>query len=161
MPSFESRLKKADETRNYLLEEMNHNNLVSEEYKKTCTFLNYIEHWPILVLRVTGCVSISAFASLVCVLLGITSSAVGIKICVVTAGIEKYKLIMKKNKKKHGKIVFLGKDKLNTTEVLISKALINSYISHEEFVLVNNLLREFNEMKEEIKNMVDPSRKTC
>ena len=161
MPSFESRLKKADETRNYLLEEMNHNNLVSEEYKKTCTFLNYIEHWLILVLRVTGCVSISAFASLVCVLLGIASSAVGIKICVVTAGIEKYKLIMKKNKKKHGKIVFLGKHKLNTTEVLISKALINSYISHEEFVLVNNLLREFNEMKEEIKNMVDPSRKTC
>ena len=161
MPSFESRLKKADETRNYLLEEINHNNLVSEEYKKTCTFLNYIEHWLILVLRVTGCISISAFASLVCVLLGITSSAVGIKISAVTAGIEKYKLIIKKNKKKFGKIVFLGKYKLNTTEVLISKALINSHISHEEFVLVNNLLREFNEMKEEIKNMVDPSRKTC
>ena len=56
MPSFESRLKKADETRNYLLEEINHNNLVNEEYKKTCKFLNYIEHWLILVLTVTVCV---------------------------------------------------------------------------------------------------------
>ena len=48
--------------------------------------------------------------------------------------------------------MLLGKDKLNTIEVLISKALINSYISPDEFVLVNNLLREYYEMKEEIKN---------
>ena len=43
------------------------------------------------------------------------------------------------------------KDKLNTIEVLISKALIDSYISHDEFVSVNNVLREYYEMKEEIK----------
>ena len=45
----------------------------------------------------------------------------------------------------------LGKDKLNAIEVLISKALIDSYISHDEFVLVNNMLREYNETKSEIK----------
>ena len=45
----------------------------------------------------------------------------------------------------------LGKDKLNTIEVLISKALIDSYISHDEFVSVNNVLREYYEMKKEIK----------
>ena len=48
--------------------------------------------------------------------------------------------------------MLLGKDKLNTIEVLISKALINSCISHDEFVSVNNFLREYNEMKEYIKN---------
>ena len=41
---------------------------------------------------------------------------------------------------------------LNTTEVLIAKALIDSYISHEEFSSVNNVLREYNEMKKEVKN---------
>ena len=46
----------------------------------------------------------------------------------------------------------LGKDKLNTIEVLISKFLIDSYISHDELVSVNNGLREYDEMKEEIKN---------
>ena len=46
----------------------------------------------------------------------------------------------------------LEKDKLNTIEVLISKALVNSYISHDEFVLVNNVLRKYYEMKKEIKN---------
>ena len=47
----------------------------------------------------------------------------------------------------------LGKDKLNTIEVIISKSLIDSYISHDEFVSVNNVLREYNEIKEEIKNL--------
>ena len=56
---------------------------------------------------------------------------------------------MKKKKKKHDKIVLLGKDKLNTIEVLISKALIDSLISNDEFISVNNALREYNKMKEE------------
>ena len=75
---------------------------MSEKCKKTCKYLNYVEHLLILVLTVSGCVSISAFVSLVCVSVGITSSAVGIKNCVITAGI---KSIIKKKKKKHDKIV--------------------------------------------------------
>ena len=93
----------------------------------------------------TGCVSISAFASLVCLSVDITSSA-------ITTGIKKYKSIRRKKKKKHDKLVLLGKDKLNTIEVPIFKALIDSYISHDEFVSINNVLRECYEMKEEIKS---------
>ena len=56
-------------------------------------------------------------------------------------------------KKKHDEIVLLAKTKLNKVEVLISKALINSNISHYEFFLVNNVLREYDAMREEIKNL--------
>ena len=148
----EFRLRKIVETRNDLLDEIKQNNLISEKYKKTCTYLNYVENLLILSLTITGCVSTSAFASLVCVSVGITSSAIGITSFAITAGIKKYKSIIKKKKKKHNKIVLLGKDKLNTIEVLISKALVDSYISHDQFVSVNNVLREYYEMKEEIKN---------
>ena len=48
--------------------------------------------------------------------------------------------------------MLLGKDKLNTLEVLNSKTSIDSCNSHDEFVSVNNVLREGNEMKEKIKN---------
>ena len=51
---------------------------------------------------------------------------------------------------KHDEIVLLGNDKLNTIEVLISKALIDSNISHDEFVSVNNVLREYNEIKSSV-----------
>ena len=54
-----------------------------------------------------------------------------------------------KNKNKHNKTVLLAKPKLNSMEVLISKALIDSFISHDEFVLINNVLKECNEIKEE------------
>ena len=60
---------------------------------------------------------------------------------------KKYKSIIKKKKKKHDKIVLLRKTKLDIIEVLISKVLIDSYISYDEFVSVNNVLREHNEIK--------------
>ena len=48
--------------------------------------------------------------------------------------------------------MLLGKARLDTIEVLITKALINWCIGHHKFVSVNNVLREYNELKEEIKN---------
>ena len=47
----------------------------------------------------------------------------------------------------------LSKSKLNSIDVLISKALIDSVVSHDEFVLVDNFLREYNKMKDDIKNL--------
>ena len=83
------------------------------------------------------------------------SSAVEMTICTITARIKKYKSIIKKKKKKHNKIVFLWNTKLDPIEFLISKSLIDSYISHDESVSVNYLLREYNEMKQQIKKSVE------
>ena len=60
--------------------------------------------------------------------------------------------LSRKRKKKHEKIVLLGKDKLNRIEILISKAIIDSYICHDEFVSVNNVLRQYYEIKNETKS---------
>ena len=129
--SQELRLKNIDETRNYFL-------------SKT---LIYIKHFLILDSAITGCISISAFASLLGIPVGITSFAIGLKIYAITAGI-KYKSKIKKKKKRNDKIVLLAKAKLNTIEVLI-----DSNISYDEFALINNMLKEYDDMKEEIKNL--------
>ena len=50
-------------------------------------------------------------------------------------------------------MVLLPKTNLNSIEVLISIALINSIIKHDEFVLMNNVLKEYDDMKEEIKDL--------
>ena len=117
--------------------------------------MNYIEHLLILISTVTGCVSISAFAFLVGIPIGIISSAIGLKIWVITTEIKRHKSIIKKKKKKQNKIVSLAKSKLNTVEVLISKSLIDSNISRDDFVLINNVPKEFDDIKEEIKNSND------
>ena len=65
MSSLEFRLKKIDETGNYLLEEIKHNDLMREKYKKTCTYLNYVEHFLNLASTVTGSNEIRAHNQLV------------------------------------------------------------------------------------------------
>ena len=62
----------------------------------------------------------------------------------ITAGVKKYKSVIKKKKKKHDKMVLLRKAKLTTIEIVINKALIDFYINHDEFISVNNVLREYN-----------------
>ena len=54
----------------------------AKSVKKTCKYLNYVEHLLILASAITGCVSISAFTPLV---------AVGVKICTISTGIKKYR----------------------------------------------------------------------
>ena len=53
------------------------------------------------------------------------------------------------------KIVLLAKPGLNSIKLLVRKALIDSYISQDKLVLVNNVLREYHDMKEAIKNLKD------
>ena len=83
--------------------------------------------------------------------IGISSSALAIKVRLITARIKKYKSQIKKNKKEHDEMVSLAQTKLGTIEVLISKALIHSNISHDGFVSVNNMPKYYGGMKEEIK----------
>ena len=95
--------------------------------------------------------SISAFVSLVWCFFTYCKFCSRIKICEITAGMKKRKSIIKK-KKKHHKTSLLAKTKVDTIDFLISKALLDSYINHDEFVSVSNVLKKFNEMKKEIKN---------
>ena len=72
---------------------------MTRKHKKVDMVLNYIEHLLISVSTITGCDSISDFASLVSIPLCVTTSAVGSKICVIAAGIKKCKSINKKKEK--------------------------------------------------------------
>ena len=111
--------------------------MISKKHKKVCTTLNYIKQFLVLGCTITGCVSISAFASLIGIPIGITSSAVGVKFCLITPAIKKYKSIIMKKKKKHNKIILLAKCKLNSIGVLISKALGFLRLSIQVLVMMN------------------------
>ena len=146
------RLRNIDETRNYFLEKIKHNELMSRKDKKVSTTLNHI-HFLVSISAIKECISISDFTSLIGNPIGITSSVIGLKICQINAGIKNYKSIFNKKKKKDDKILLVAKCKLNTLGVLISNTSINSFVSHDEFVLINNLLKVYNKMREEIKTL--------
>ena len=89
---------------------------MSKKRKKVYRVLNYIEPLVILISTVTGCVCISSFASLVGMPIGITSSALRLKVCVITVGMKKYKPKIEKKKEKHNKMLLLAKSKFNSVE---------------------------------------------
>ena len=72
--------------------------------------------------------------------------------------------LTKKRKKKHNKIIVLAKNKLNTTDTLLSSALNDSEISHEEFTDIINEENIYEIIKENIKSMTeqidDPPKKS-
>ena len=92
-------LKNIDKTRNYFIEETKWNEFMSKKHKKIRAILIHIEHLLILTSTITGCISISAFPSLIGFPIGILSSAIGLKTYAIATGINKYKLIIKEKKK--------------------------------------------------------------
>ena len=68
---------------------------MNEKHKKVSRVWKYIENFLILIHTLTERVSISDFASLINIPIGITSSEIGLKICLITTGIKKYKSIIK------------------------------------------------------------------
>ena len=64
---------------------------MSKKHNKVCRVLNYMYNLLIVLFTTTRSVSISALASLIGIPIGITSSASGLKICVITAGIKRFK----------------------------------------------------------------------
>ena len=78
---------------------------MSKKHKKFCTALKYAEQFFNLASAVTGCISVSAFASLTGILIGSKSSAIALKICAINTRIKNHESIIKKNKRKHDKIV--------------------------------------------------------
>ena len=76
--NYESRIQ-PEKNRNYLIEEINRNELISKKRENVSRVLNYIDQPLIVISTNTGCVSISAFASLVDIPIEITSSTTGLK----------------------------------------------------------------------------------
>ena len=106
---------------------------ISKKHKHFRQTLNHTEHQLYTELSL-------AFSS-------IATTAATMKICAITAGIKIYMPIIKKKKKKNEKILLLTKSKLNAKHFLIFKDLVDSNISHDEFISTDNVLKGYDDMK--------------
>ena len=84
---------------------------------------------------------------------GIASASFTLIFSLTTEIIKKLLRITRNKKKKHDKILMLAKSKLNEIETLVSQALIDMEISHEELVTILNERDKYEKMKENLKNV--------
>ena len=106
----------------------------------------------IVLSATTGAVSIISFTSIVGAPVGISSAGYTLIFSLTTGIIKKLLSITRNKEKKHDKILMLAKSKLNSIETLVSQALIDVEISHEEFVTILIERDMYKKMKENLKN---------
>ena len=127
-------------------------NRAVKNLKKYVAFFDYIDQ-ALIVLSVTnGGISIISFTSIVGAPIGIASASLTLFFSLTTGIVKKLLNITRNKKKKHDKILMLAKSKLNSIETLVSQALIDMEISHEEFITILKEKDKYEKVKENLRS---------
>ena len=151
------RLDEISKIENYFIKEINQRKSCSKKLSKYVAVFDYIDQALIVLSATSGGVSIISFTSIIGAPVGIASASFTL-IFSLTTGIIKQLLNITRNKNKKHKIFMLAKSKLNSTETLISQALIDMDISHEEFVTI---LKEKEKYEKKKDNLRSENEKSC
>ena len=132
---------------NYFYQEINQRKLCSKKLSKYVTTFDYIDMILIFLSAASSGICMISSGSVVRAPVGITSASFTLIFSVITVIIKKLLSIIRNKKKKHDKILMLAKRKLNSNEPLVSQALINMEISHEEFIMIFEKKDRYEKMK--------------
>ena len=125
------RLYEIKKIENYFIDEIIETKSCRKKLNKYVTIFNYIDK-----ILTSGGVSIISFLSVIGAPAGIASACFTLVFSLAIGIVKKLLDITRKRKKKHDKIVMLAKSKFNSIDTLISQALIDMGISHEEFIAI-------------------------
>ena len=152
------RLDEINKIRDYFNNEIKERKDIIKKLNKYLVSFDCLDKIFIALSASFGTLSIASYASVLGTPAGIAGSSLTL-IFTIGTGISKSLLkLTKKRKKKHNKIIVLAKNKLNTINTLLSKALNDSEISHEEFTNIITEINIYENIKENIKELTtEPS----
>ena len=137
----------------YFHQELNQKKSCSKKLSKYVAAFDYIDKILIVLSATSGGVCIISFASIVGGPVGIAGTSFTLIFSLTTGIIKKLLSIARNKKKKHDKILMLAKSKLNSMETLVSQALIDMEIRHEEFITIFKEKDNYEKMKEKLRNV--------
>ena len=146
------RLSEITGIENYFHQEINQRKSCSKRLNKSVTTFDYIDKILIALSATSNGVSIISFTSIVGAPVGIASASFTLIFSLTTGIVKKLLNITRNKKKKHDKILMLAKSKLNSIETLISQALIDMDISHEEFITILKEKDKYEKMKDNLRS---------
>ena len=147
------RLNEINKVKDYFNSDIQERKIMRKKLSKYIAVFDYFDKTFIFLSATSGKVSIISFASAIGVPAGIAMASFTLVFSLTTGIIKKLLEITRNKKKKHNKILMLVKDKLNSIETLISQALTDLEISHEEFETIVNEKEKYGRMKENIRVM--------
>ena len=126
---------------------------MSKNLSKCIAAFDYIKKTLIVLSETSGGMYIIYFTSVIGVPAGIASARFTLVFSLITGIIKKVLQITRNKKKKHNEIVTLAKSELDSIKTLISQAMIDLEISHEEFKTIVNEKGKYEKKKEDIRTM--------
>ena len=135
-------------TENYFHQEINQRKSCSRKLNKYVTTFDYIDKILIVLSATSSGVSIVSFTSIVGAPVGIANASLTSFFSLTTGIVKNLLKITKNKKKKHDKILMLPKSKLT----LLSQALIDMDVSHEEFVTILKEKDKYEKMKDNLRS---------
>ena len=132
---------------NYFCREIIQRKSYNRKLNKYVTIFDYIDKMLIILSVTSSGMSIISFAGAIGAPTGIASSCFTLIFSITTGIIKKLLNITRNEKKKHDKILMLAESKLNSIESLISQALNDLDISHQEFIIIFNEKDKYERMK--------------
>ena len=149
------RLDKINKIRDYFDNEIKERKYIIKKLNKYLVSFDYLDKIFITLSASFGTLSIASQAAVIGIPAGITGASLTL-IFTIGTGLKLLK-VTKKRKKKHNKIIALAKIKLNTIDTLLSSALNDSKISHEDFTNIITEKNIYENIKENIKNTIEPT----
>ena len=137
---------------NYFYQKINQRKSCSKKLNKYVATFDFIDKILVVLSVTSSGVSIISFTSIIGAPFGIASAIFALIFSLTTRIVKKLLNITRKKKKKHDKILMLAKSKLNSIETLISQALIDLDISHEEFIRILKEKDKYERMKENLRS---------
>ena len=146
------RLNEINKTKDNFNDEINERKNIIKKLNKYLVTLDYLDRTFITLSASFSTLSVASQATVVGIPVGIAGASLTL-IFTISTGVNKSLLrVTKKRKKKHNKIIALAKSKLNTIDTLLSSALNDSKISHEEFTNIITEKNTYENMKENIRD---------
>ena len=152
------RLDEINKIRDYFNNEIKERKDVIKKLNKYLVSSDYLHKIFITLSASFGTLSIASYVSVVGIPPGITGASLTLVFTIGTGIIKSLLKVTKKRRKKQNTIIVLAKNKLNTIDILLSSALNDSEISHEEFANIITETNIYEIIKENIKELTtEPS----
>ena len=147
------RLNEISKIENHFIQEIKERKLNNKILNKYVALFDYIDKILLVISATSGGVSIISFTIVIRAPVAIASESFTLIFSLTIRIIKKLLSITRNKKKKHVKILALAKSKINNIEALVSQALIDLEISHEEFITILEQKEKYEKMKENVKNV--------
>ena len=124
---------------------------MSKRLSKYIAFCDYFDKSLTVLSATSGSTSTASFATVTGTPVGITSASLSLTFSLLI--VKKLLKTTRNKKKKHNKSIMLARSKLNSIESKVFETLINSEISHADFMIIINEEKKYRELKESIRMM--------